>query len=271
MNNKLESRLAEIGKRVPIENDRELYDAVLGIIDEERAKKPEERDFDLLEEAIDFSLSLEGADGEKISSDAAAVGERALSSVPEEKKGRTAPLRAKWIIPVAALLAVLLAAAVGAKVFDLSIFGRDARDAVRDEILEGGDDVFEKDGWEVYVGEEMEKVHSLVELDAAISRDGLLLPYGYEYGVTDISTADYGDSYRITIKTDVGLVDVKTDTGWGNASPTFVRTGRYDVVYSHYDNVYQGEFVYNDCMYCITSETEEGLEILIASMEEMIK
>ncbi len=272
MNNKLESRLADIEKSRPINNDSELYEVILGIIEEERAKRPEERDFDLLDEAIDASLALAGKEEDSVLSDSETVMERALAAVPEDREPRYAPARVKWLIPVAAILAILLAAAVGAKVFDLPFFGREERDAVREEILDLTDGtVFEKDGWEVYVGEEMEKVNSLVELDAALSRDGLLLPYRYEDGVTDISTADYGESYRITIQTDVGLVDVKTDTGWGNTSPAFVRIGRFDVVYSHYDNVYQGEFVYNDCMYCITSETEEGLEMLIGSMEEIVK
>ena len=269
MNNKLESRLAEIEKSRPVKNDGELLEAILGIIEEERAKSASSRDEELLDSAVDAAIALRGYDPEKVSSDAAAAAERAMGKIPEDSY--TSP-RAKWLIPIAAVIAVLLAAAVGARVLNLPFFGRDERDAVREEIL-GNDDepVFEKDGWEVWVGEEMEKVYTLVELDAALSYDGLLLPYGYEDGVTDISVADYKNSYRITIRTDIGIVDVKTGSGWGDAAPDFVRTGRFDVVYSRYDNVYQGEFVYNDCMYCITSDTEDGLDKLIGSMEEMVK
>ena len=272
MNNVLSFKLAEIEKSSPIRNNKDLLGAVLSVIKDERSKRASARDFDLLDEAIDASFALEGRDCESIASDAALVMERALGAVSEEKGQSYTSVRTKWLIPAVVIIILLLAAVVGATVFDLPFFDSKNRAKVREELpnLTAGT-VYELDGWEIYVGDEMEEVYSLNELDDVISREGLLLPYGYEEGVMDISAADYGESCRITIRTDIGLVDVKTDTGWGNAAPNFVRTGRFDVVYSNYNDVYQGEFVFNNCMYCITSETKEGLEKLIGSMEERAK
>ena len=270
MNSELTIRLAEIEKSSPIKNDRDLLGAILGIIEKERAKRAGARNYALLEEAIDASFMLEGADFEKISRDAASVEKKALAAIPEEKESNYPFVRARWLIPAVVIIAALLAVVTAAKVFDLPFFGREMREAIREELpdmTEGT--VYECDGWEISIGEIMSKVYTLDELDSLIARDGLLLPYGAE--VKDVEASDYGDSYRLILKTDLGTVDIKTERNWGDAAPAFVRIGAFDVVYSHYDGIWQGEFVWKGCMYCLTSDAKEGLENLIGSMEESAK
>ena len=268
MNNKLESRLAEIEKSRPIKNDGELLGVLLVIMENERAKRVGARDFELLEEAVDAVVALRGNDSDEVSSAAAAVAERAIGAIPEEEE--YSYVRVRWLVPVAVIIAASLAVAVAARVFDLPFFSRDAREQVA-QALPGMTDgaAYERDGWEISVGEIMSKVYTLEELDDLIARDGLLLPYGSE--IVDIEASDNGDGYRLLIRTESGNVDIKTERDWGDAAPTFVRTGRFDVVYSRYDNVWQGEFVWKNCMYCITSDTKDGLEKLIGSMEERTK
>ena len=99
MNSELTIRLAEMEKSSPIKNDSELLVAILGIIEKERVKRAEKRDYALLEEAIDASFMLEGADEKIISRDAATVRERALAAIPEEKERDHFPVRARWLIP----------------------------------------------------------------------------------------------------------------------------------------------------------------------------
>ncbi len=100
MDNVLTLHLAEIEKSRPINNDRDLLGAILGIIEKERSKRAEKRNYDLLEEAIDASFALEGRDKDEIASDADAVRERALAAIPAEPENGYSQVRVKLLLVV---------------------------------------------------------------------------------------------------------------------------------------------------------------------------
>ena len=267
MNEELRIRLAEYERRSPIKSDGDMMRALNEIIGEERAKSPSRRNYDLMDEAIDASFLLEGVSPDEIRRGAASVSESALGLFAHDSQKAYATARIKWLIPAAVIIAASLAAVTAAKVFD-DPYGDDIDDVKEYLESSGQGGVHVKDDREIMVGEG-ETVASLEEADAALCRDGLLLPYGLDKDrLTSIDVTDYGERSSVYIRTELGEVEIKTDQNWGNTLPVFVRTGSFDVVYSRYDGVYQGEFVYKNCMYCLTSDSEGSLEELIGSMEE---
>jgi len=115
MNRRLEEKLAEYEKNAPITNDAELLASLNEIIDEQTRLAPEEMDTDLLSEAVDLALSLEGEDLSELAEFSRSFGEKHMVAV--RKKKAKAPvllsLGRRGIAVAAAVALILMTSVIG--------------------------------------------------------------------------------------------------------------------------------------------------------------
>ena len=110
MASKLELRLSEYEEQRPVTNDEELMTAIADIIEAEESLPETERDFELLEEAIDAYISLKGADIDELEARAAEIGTAHLETVG--KNNSVISLRLRYFLPVAALFTLILVGSI---------------------------------------------------------------------------------------------------------------------------------------------------------------
>ena len=134
MSSKLEEKLLEIEKENPISNDEELINAVKSIIDKEEALSVEERDFDLIDEAIEAVFLLNDVDIEHINKRAQKTTDDFLEkirtvnqSAVKNKKNKS--FRLKWLIPIAAVVSLMIVGTVTAYAFGYNSFNM-SKDAI---------------------------------------------------------------------------------------------------------------------------------------------
>ncbi len=277
----VELKLAEYEKTSPISNEAQLCAALVSIIEEERKKNEKRRDYDLIDEAIEFLLELSGVDLDELASFAEGEAEEAIGLIPDRiPVYRT---RVKWVIPAAALLAVLLGtlAAAHKQESPAYVFSDEMEDKVAS--MEPGETI-ETDGWEISVGgvESGDNV-MLEDLMAAASEYSFMLPTGlgdgYSYKVDSIG--DFSDykliNFRVSGEDGTGDVEISTNETLG-AGNTLIRCGRFDVAFFKYpdpmmsgDTIYQGCFEHGGCTYNVFASSEEFLSKIIESFEEVGK
>ena len=264
MNGELAIRLSEYERKSPIRCDADLSAALDSIICSEMAKSASRRDLDLIDEATDAALMIQGFDPEEASLDAARIADGAIASIPSDDKKTSLFFSTRWLIPAVILTALLFAVAVAAKVFDDEFLS--ALYGAKDEIAEASPgQVIEIGGESVEVGLS-DEISSLGELVPRVRCESLLLPEIGDDEIGSIDLSDFGTYQNVTVTlADGASFDIKTDTVWKNTMDT-EKVGKFDVVTSNYDSVYQGEFEYKGCLYRITADSEARLRELILCM-----
>ena len=110
MSSKLETKLLQYEKSTPISNDDELIEAIESIISNEESVPIEERDFDLIDEAVDAILSLKKVDIEQLEDSAEKITDRYFDEIQTQRGElvkKTKTVRLKWLIPIAAIISLL--------------------------------------------------------------------------------------------------------------------------------------------------------------------
>ena len=266
MNNTLETRLAEYGTKNPIRCDRELIAALGAIIESERGKRT--CDFDLVDEAVTFLCELSGKNTEPPES---------LTALPRTASASHRGAVAKWALPAAAVTAILAGAAVGGV---LRADEPEMSDGLKEEIMsmEPGDS-FETDGWDVAAGHDRYDVGTLDELIEEMADSGIMIPRPDGYDVAVARFEDYGRylviGLDVTGENGRSEVEIRTEDVFRETPETY-RVGRFDVALFTYDDpamtgnvIYQGSFVYNGVTYNVWSPSEDDLERIILSFEEI--
>lgn len=110
MASKLELRLSEYEEQSPVTNDEELMTAIADIIENEESLPETERDFELLEEAIDAYISLSGADIDDLETRASALCEEHVEEI--RRKNTVRRLKLRYFLPVAALFTLILVGSI---------------------------------------------------------------------------------------------------------------------------------------------------------------
>ncbi|MCI9449407.1 MAG: hypothetical protein HFE30_04050 [Clostridiales bacterium] len=276
MNDKLEKKLLQYEKSAPISNDDELIKAIENIINSEESLPYEERDFDLVEEAIDTVLSLKGIDirsleecTDNLTDDY--VCRMDAKKIKSIKKSTFKSIKLRWIIPVAALLS-LLAITAGAYVFGYNLI-----DMTKEAIMQLVEKTSYKEGdHEFIITKDYKEYNSLSDYLKNEKTSNLLLPYDLpeNCNIKNICVEEYGDYQAITLKLTISDEDFEHSLiietpyiGENNLNQELQQEiGNYHVNYSQYDDKHQGEFIYNENHYIIVSSSYDNLKIIIESL-----
>ncbi len=171
MNSKLEEKLRQYEKSTPITNDTELLRALDEIITEENAKLFTDRDYELIDEAVDAILTLRGEDVEKLESLAEEctdknIYKRAGFAQHLHNKSVFKAAKIKRLVPLVAVLVVALMTTIVAYTS-----GYDWLNAVGNRIM----DTFEENQNALAAGEYYE-FSAIGELAGISECENMLLP-----------------------------------------------------------------------------------------------
>lgn len=276
MSSKLEEKLLEIEKENPISNDEELINAVKSIIDKEEAMSVEERDFDLIDEAIEAVFLLNDVDIEHINKRAQKTTDDFLEkirtvnqSAVKNKKNKS--FRLKWLIPIAAVVSLMIVGTVTAYAFGYNIFNMS-----KDAIVQLVEKVLYRQGdTDIIVTSNVKKYDDFDVFLKEEDTSQLLLPYELpkDYKIDKIRVEDYEIyktiSFSIIYEAATYQIIIKAPQSGniGNSENKPQLMGNYDVYYSTYDNIHQGEFEYKDNYYSVTTSSYDCLETIIECLE----
>lgn len=276
MSSKLEEKLLEIEKENPISNDEELINAVKSIIDKEEALSVEERDFDLIDEAIEAVFLLNDVDIEHINKRAQKTTDDFLEkirtvnqSAVKNKKNKS--FRLKWLIPIAAVVSLMIVGTVTAYAFGYNIFNMS-----KDAIVQLVEKVLYRQGdTDIIVTSNVKKYDDFDVFLKEEDTSQLLLPYELpkDYKIDKIRVEDYEIyktiSFSIIYEAATYQIIIKAPQSGniGNSENKPQLMGNYDVYYSTYDNIHQGEFKYKDNYYSVTTSSYDCLETIIECLE----
>ena len=277
MGSKLETKLLQYEKSTPISNDDELIEAIESIISNEESVPMEERDFDLIDEAVDAILSLKKVDIEQLEGCAEKITDRYFDEIQTQsvelvKKAKTKTVRLKWLIPIAAIISLLTITTAVAYAF-----GYDLISMTKEAYLQLVEKVCYKQGNdELIITNDVNEYSSLSDFVDGGDYSSLILPYNLseDYNIDNIYVEDYGTykSIALFISNDGTTHEVTILTPYTSDYSTSNKEsqviGIYDVYYSQYDDKHQGEFVEGGNYYAITSSSYEQLKIIIESMDK---
>ncbi len=276
MSSKLENKLLQYEKSTPISNDEELIKAIESIIRDEESVPYEERDFDLIDEAVDAIFSLRKVDIEQLEECAENITDKYFYEVQTKdaddvKKIKHRSVRLKWIIPIAALVSLLI---VGSMVayscgFDLISMTKKAYT----QLVEGV--IYKQGNKELIMTEDVKEYDSLEDFTKTEDNSNLLLPNNLsgQHSIDRIYEADYGDFKEIFLDISIDnsiqtiIIETPCSGNFNEQSDRFRKMGGFDVLYSQYDNVYQAEFFYEGNYYAIQASSYEILTKIIESLE----
>ena len=276
MNSRLENDLLNFEKDNPIKNDEELIAAIEFLIGKENSLPEEERDYDFIDEAVELILSVKGVDLEKLDAHSEKKAAECIDRVKKEVAfGKSVPrskprlLRTKWMIPVAALLAVLTIGVVAQTMgFDVIGMTKEAYQSIVRNITH------ESDNSNLIITDEYGEFTSLQDFLSSGDYSGYLLPNelpeGYE--LKCITVEDYGEFKLITIYMESangqGTIVIKSPFSAAQLPSTNETIGNHEVYCTEYDNIHQGDFVYKGNKYTITAFSHNDLKAIIEDLEE---
>lgn len=274
MNSKLEEKLMQYEKNNPITNKQELLQAVESILKEEESKKANKQDIDLIDEAVDIILTLNGVDIENLNRDANVLTHKILNEV----HGNSSPLNLKkqkrvclkWLIPVAAILSLLISATIVAYAMGYDVLSMTNRSfkQLKEKIWYNNNDtsiIISNDN-RIY-----KDVEEMIEKEAF---ENLLWPSqidGLKYE-KDITVADYGDYLLVMCAFDFhdeivnySIKSLCTDS-FGGETPLLI--GGHEVYLCEIENMYQADIINNNNLYTVTSSKLDTIESFIKILEE---
>ena len=276
MSSKLENKLLQYEKSTPISNDSELIKAIECIINTEEALPFEERDFDLIDEAVDVILSLKKVDIEQLENCAEKITDKHFdeiesANIDKVKKSNHKSVRLRWLIPIAAIVSLLIVSTTVAYAL-----GYDLISMTKEAYVQLVEKVFYKQGEkDLIITEDVKEYESFEDLLKNEANSKLLVPTNLsgQYSIDRIYEEDYGDYKKITLHIDIDgstqKIKIKTQYSgtFNEQSEKFQKVGAFDILYTQYDGVHQAEFLYEGDYYAIVSSSYEILTKIIESLE----
>ena len=278
MTEKLEKKLSRYEENKPISNRIGLEEAVRSIIDEELSKPDDEIDFDLIDEASEFLLFIEGENTDTLEDDAQRIAEDAIekrrakcSDAPaaDAKTSKKHGIRKKWIIPLAAAVIVLAGLIVTCYSLGLDVETMTKKIysllKPNTEYSDGVHDVIKTDDHKEY--------KTLKEMTDAEQITGLLTNdlFNDPDAVADLRLMDYGNYYEILIDTvgeySASLMIITPDNN-GTLPNTTERVGILDVYLVSYDDIYQAEWYHNGNYYNLSTHDRDTLISILEGFRE---
>lgn len=262
-------------KNTPIENKQELLQAVELILKEEESKKTNKRDIDLIDEAVDIILTLNGIETEKLEHEANVLTDKILNDAHNKAFSldlkKTKKVRTKWLIPVAAILSLILSINVLAYAmgYDVLSMTSEAFKQLKERIWYSNNDksIIITDDNRVYKDvEEMIEKESFESLLWPTQIDGLK-PNG------DIKVTNYDNELEIFCKFDKSGKTIEYSVTMPSSYPIvdldLIKIGQYEVAVYDYEDKYQADMIYNENGYSIIAQDKEVLEYFIKNLKEI--
>jgi len=282
MSSKLENKLMQYEKNTPISNDNELIQAIKSIISNEEALPYDKRDFDLIEEAVEAILTLQDVDIEQLEECAEEITDAYFNEAQDDevnlvKKSKNKPVKLKWIIPIAAILSILVAGTIAAYAL-----GYDLIEMTKKAYSQ----LVEKESWkegdhELIITSDCKEYDSLSAFMENEDVDTLLLPYDLpeEFSIDCIRVDDFGKYTEITLSLQILGESFKHDViikapfldEYNTNEEDLQMIGNYNVSYYQYDDIHQGNFVFEENHYTIRSSSYDTMKILIESLRNNIQ
>jgi hypothetical protein len=278
MNSKLEERLYLYERDHPIHSDQDLLTALEAILDEQDSLPINRRDFDLVSEATDFVLYLNGYSDEQLTEMANEVGEIIRNriqtkEIPEKRKVRPRShlSRLAWIILVA-IVGTITITSVSAAISGINILTATKQFIInlvsRDSVSLGNQDFYTTNNFKSY--------DSIDDLSNDYRNVGVLLPeLGPDeimYSEIDSTLYDNVTSIRIiatllTTGKNATIVIILNDEDMDSVLPNSVLCGR-DVFLTDYNGSNQCEFQddYGN-HYIIQGQSFDTIKTILNSME----
>lgn len=263
MSSKLEEKLTLYEKSVPVTNDEELISAVEAILNSEESLPYDQRDYDLIEEATEVVLSLQGVDINQLKQDAKAIRTKAIPS-----KERKIHFGFKWFVPLVAMISLFSIMAIGVTGWLENYHFTDYKNLEEKTLYtdEDSDFIMTNDYIHYYSFDEFLTDDIVNEI---------LLPYAMfdEMAVNTILVADYGEyiSVKLIVNMDGDeqIISVETPRyhGYDFGSLT-TPIGNFQVWVIEYDGMYSANFEHEGDLYSFNVTSYEILENLIKCMEE---
>ncbi len=275
MNSKLELKLIEYGKSIPVTNDAELISALDSIIEAEEQLDFENRDYDLIDEAVEMILSLQNVNVDALDEKAVNISDRYFEEIkadktiePEKNIKKYKSVRIKWLIPVAAVMSLLVTGVLVAYACGYSVISMSKE--IYESFIENI--IHKKDEQELVITEGYKDYANIEELREA--EPDVLLPISFikQCNVDAINTVDNVECTDINIVFSYNgepceILIITPDMYDFDESLATTEIGNYSVLYVQYDNIHQFEFVNNNAYYTITANSYETLTKIIKSLE----
>lgn len=280
MSTKLENRLIEYEKSSPISNDDELIKAIKSIISSEEALSYDVRDYDLIEEAVDAVLTLQGVDIGQLDECAERITDAYFNEIQDAetkivKNSKAKSVKLKWLIPIAAVLSILVSGTIVAYAlgYDLiEITKRVYAQLIENKSYEDGDN-------ELIITSDSKEYYSLSEFLENEEADKLLLPYDLptEFSTDYIIVTDYDQYKKILFSISGGdfvhsiEIEIPAPNITNSSEGSKQNIGNYTVNYYQYDNEHQAEFIHEENYYTIVSSSYNSLEKIIESLRDNLQ
>lgn len=276
MDRKLEDKLSLYEKSSPITNDRELIDVLEDIIDKENARPAAERDFDLIDEAVEMLLTLKGTDVASLDSMAEKLSEHYVEEVKAEafisKNRKINAKRLFKIIPIAAVIALFVSTSLAAGAAGYDFFG-EALDWIKAKIY-GSGDVGTVGSFNEY--DTLEELASAAEYSYALLPTEL--PEGYTVTKITAQTSyveESKDRFRVYRMIDIRMLyDGKLQTlSIEDAAESNTPAGSTEQIGSYSVSVMSsvdrctGSFIHEGNVYTFTASSRDNLESMICSLK----
>lgn len=277
MNSKLEERLYLYERDHPIHSDQDLLAALEAILAEQDSFPVEQKDFDLISEATEFALHLQGYSDEQLTEMANASGKRILDRIHEKSipaKRRTPKsrrTRLAWIILVA-IVGALTITSVSASMRGINIMSA-TKDFIINLINHNALTVNDQD----FIAQSNYKTfNSISDLSKEFNNFVLMLPNPKKGDIkcTEINSALYDNDTTISILAEipsyevfVTIVIIHSKDYKESIVPTESLCGR-DVLLSKINDNTQCEFFdENSNHYIIQSQSLDAIKLILDSME----
>ena len=203
MYQKLETRLMLYEKDHPIKDDHELLAAIESILDEQDSLPVEERDFDLIAEATNTILKLQGYDENHLDEMAYEAATSVRTQIADKRKGTSnGQLKSKrhhvlrWVIPLVAILAMTSVAVFASPTNRLIVseFTHRIYSTLAHNVT------YSEDNIDLVITDDIEIFSSFEELSKRFNHS-LFLPFSLNDEIRDlvIRLFSYGESYDINI------------------------------------------------------------------------
>lgn len=265
MESKLLERIHEIESVAPISSDEELIAALDRIIKKEEELPWRIRDYDLIEEAVEYKLRLEGVDTEECGRRAEELSKQILHKINNEQKRKTTYRQRPRLRRVACVLAAaltLVVLTVGTYAFSPSF--RDFTNKMYNQLKEKT--WYHSDNTDYIITHDALTFTSLDNLSKDERFSSIPLPYGLPDNciITDIQIRDYGDVQHIEMAIYNGdqpsFISITMPSSERYDDLDTKKIGDYNVLLKTDGDYYFGYFVL--CDNCICKVKAKSMKLL---------
>ena len=276
MSSRLEEKLKIYDPDSTIDNDKDLLKVLDDIIADEESKDVYERDFDLIDEALDLIFAIRGTNTEKIDKCAEDISEKCIAKArlnQSIKKNRNYITRKLCkIVPLAAVIALFISTTLtlNATKYD---FINEAFSWLKEKIY-GQEDISTAGSFKEY--------DTLEELSADSVYNFALLPQKLpdSFKITQITAQtayvkESVDTVTVYKSIDIRMLHSDTLLTLNIETPAIdlehdentVFIDDYSVLLSHEKNRYEGKFLHNGSLYTISASSYEILVSMIGCLK----